>query len=222
MPTDVPEVPLPALRHVRRLALTAAAATYGLIVLGGIVRISGSGLGCPDWPLCYGSLVPPLRAEALIEFSHRLVASLAAFLIAAVAVQAWRLARARKEIITASTLAAILLVVQIGVGGVTVLLETPPQIVAVHLGLALLILGLMWSVGVSADVRPSVSSMARPIVRQGSWCSPSWSAGRSSGAAEQALLVEGSRCVMVCSGLATRWASFTCSIGSSRSQPLSA
>ena len=167
MPTDVPEVPLPALRHVRRLALTAAAATYGLIVLGGIVRISGSGLGCPDWPLCYGSLLPPLRAEALIEFSHRLVASLAGFLIAAVTVQCWRLARARKEIVMAASLAAILLVVQIGVGGVTVLLETPPQIVAVHLGLALLILGLLWSVGVSADVRPSVSSMARPIVRQG-------------------------------------------------------
>ena len=167
IPTTVPEVPLPALRHVRRLALTAAAATYGLIVLGGIVRSSGSGLGCPDWPLCYGNLLPPLRAEALIEFSHRLVASLAGFLIAAVAVQAWRLARARKEIVTAATLAAILLVVQVGLGGVTVLLETPPQIVAVHLGLALLILGLLWSVGVSADRRPSVSSEARPIVRQG-------------------------------------------------------
>jgi heme A synthase len=50
MPTDVPEVPLPALRHVRRLALAAAAATYGLIVLGGIVRISAQ-IAAPIGPV---------------------------------------------------------------------------------------------------------------------------------------------------------------------------
>ena len=50
--------------------------TFALIVLGGVVRVTGSGLGCGgEWPLCDGSLIPPLTKEDIIEYSHRLVAS---------------------------------------------------------------------------------------------------------------------------------------------------
>src|SRR5260221_14035201 len=65
-------------RRYTLLAWTAAAATYLLIVLGAVVRITGSGLGCGDhWPLCNGHLFPPLDdIGTVIEWSHRLGAAL--------------------------------------------------------------------------------------------------------------------------------------------------
>ena len=63
----------------RRLSVAAIAFTYALIVIGGIVRVSGSGLGCPDWPTCYGSVLPPLVIHAIIEFSHRFTAGIVTY-----------------------------------------------------------------------------------------------------------------------------------------------
>ena len=130
------------------ISVAAAVATFLLIVVGGIVRVTGSGLGCPDWPLCYGRLVPPLRFDALVEYSHRLLASLTSPLILAVAVIAWLRLRAWRWITGLSLLSLTLLAVQVVLGGITVLTETPPTIVAVHLGVALLILGLQIAIAV--------------------------------------------------------------------------
>src|SRR2546423_7991600 len=63
-------------RRFTRLAWLAATCTYLLIILGAIVRITGSGLGCGEhWPLCNGRLLPPLDLPTLIEYGHRLVAA---------------------------------------------------------------------------------------------------------------------------------------------------
>ena len=56
-----------------------------LFVLGGIVRVTGSGLGCPDWPLCYGQLFPPLELKAIIEYTHRFVAMIFGIFVGATA-----------------------------------------------------------------------------------------------------------------------------------------
>ena len=53
---------------VAALALLAA---VGQVTLGGVVRLTDSGLGCPDWPLCHGKLIPPAEFHTLIEYSHR-------------------------------------------------------------------------------------------------------------------------------------------------------
>src|SRR3990172_904202 len=122
--------------HMKRfatLALVASVTTYLLIVLGGLVRATGAGLACPDWPLCHGRLIPPLEALILVEYSHRLVSSLVGFLTLALAVGAWRRPAFRWH-----ALAALLLVgVQIVLGGLTVRTELSAWLVVAHLGTAM-------------------------------------------------------------------------------------
>jgi len=131
------------LGRFRYLALAAAIMTYLLIVMGGIVRVTGSGLGCPDWPTCYGQWIPPLRMDAILEYLHRLFATFASPLILAAAIVAvWRHWRTR-WLSRPLAWAVGLLVFQALLGGVVVLMETPPEMVAVHLALALVILGLL-------------------------------------------------------------------------------
>lgn len=126
-------------RTFRWIILAAAVATYGLVIVGGIVRITGSGLGCPDWPLCQGRVVPPLQGATLIEFSHRVTSTVVTVLILLSALVAWRRYRNEKWIFRAALLAVALLALQIVLGGITVLLELPPAIVGIHLGNALLL-----------------------------------------------------------------------------------
>src|SRR5215470_9398839 len=69
-----------------RIVWAAAMAVFCLMTLGNVVSATGSGLACPDWPLCHGSVIPPLRADVLIEYSHRLAALVATIVIGAATV----------------------------------------------------------------------------------------------------------------------------------------
>ena len=131
------------MKTFRILAVAAAAVTYALVVLGGIVRVSGSGLGCPDWPLCHGRPYPPLELHAIIEYSHRTVASLASTLVVITAVAALVAWRHRRDIAVFAGAAFVLLVVQVLLGAITVRLELPPMIVIAHLATAMALLGAL-------------------------------------------------------------------------------
>ncbi len=123
-------------RHFQALTLITAIATFVLVVIGGIVRVTGSGLGCLDWPLCTQPL-PSDQIKPIIEMTHRIAAGLVTVLVLLVALVAWRSYRSQKWIFRPAMLAAGTILVQIVLGAVTVLLQNAPYTVALHLGAAL-------------------------------------------------------------------------------------
>jgi heme A synthase len=139
----------------RGLSLVTALSVFALVVLGGVVRVTGSGLGCPDWPLCYGSVLPPLDAEAIIEYSHRVVASaLVGPLVLATCGLAWIVFRSERWLTIPATAALLLLVAQAILGGVTVVNELPGEIVLAHLALGEALLGCMVLISIVAYLGP--------------------------------------------------------------------
>jgi len=112
-----------------------------LLVLGNVVSVTGSGLGCPDWPLCHGRLIPPMRVDAWIEYLHRLAGLVTSLLILGTAWMAHRSGVALYR--TLAWTAVGLLVLQVPLGALVVLLELPPAVVPVHLGLAFVLFGVL-------------------------------------------------------------------------------
>ncbi len=137
----------------RSLLLSASTLTYVLITLGGLVCVTGSARGCPDWPGCYGQAVPPFRIDAVIEYLHRFVAMLTTPFILAAAYVGWRRARmislpanharslrwiSRPPIIAIPFLIAVII---FGMLAITRGISSP--VAAVDLGSALIVLALL-------------------------------------------------------------------------------
>jgi len=141
--------PLPLGRRLRHLVqfhyftTITVLATYGLIVLGGTVRATDSGTACPDWPLCHGQVVPPFETKVMIEYSHRLAASLVGFLILGTIIWGWRRYPQNRLFSTGGILVLVLLAGQVGLGGVTVKTETAASVVAAHLSMALSLFSIL-------------------------------------------------------------------------------
>ncbi|TMI83662.1 MAG: protoheme IX farnesyltransferase, partial [Bacillati bacterium ANGP1] len=123
-----------ALRTYRGFAVASAVSAYLLIVLGGLVRITGSGLACPDWPLCHGRLIPPFQGPILIEYSHRLAAALVSGLVVATALAAAGVRRWLPQAVPTALSVLGIVAVQIILGALTVKLELTPALVVTHLG----------------------------------------------------------------------------------------
>jgi len=106
--------------------------TYLLMVMGNVVTTTGSGLACPDWPLCYGTVIPPRQLNIWLEWSHRLLGGTTGFLILASVATAWlKKAPRAPRLLTATALG--LLGVGAVFGGVIVLIEAPRLEGALHL-----------------------------------------------------------------------------------------
>jgi cytochrome c oxidase assembly protein subunit 15 len=146
------------LTSFQRLALWTTATTYLLILVGGLVRASGAGLGCPDWPRCFGGWIPPSSVAELppqfdpalfnptlmwTEYVNRLLGVTVGFLILATTISAWRHHRREPRILW-TTVAAFLLVGFEGwLGGRVVAHGLAPWIVTAHLMVALVIVQLL-------------------------------------------------------------------------------
>jgi heme a synthase len=147
----------------RKLVLITTASVFVLVVLGAYVRLSDAGLGCPDWPGCYGNFMPSQSlkdiraAEAVLpdgpvtlakawkEMAHRYLAMLVGAMIAALAFAAWRNRRALGHSPGLATGLAVLVIFQAALGAWTVTMLLKPAIVTSHLmgGMAILAL-LVW------------------------------------------------------------------------------
>ena len=133
----------------QKLSIATTASTVLLVAAGGLVRATGSGLGCPGWPTCFGRWVPPLEAHAIIEYSHRLLATIAVVLIVLQAIVAWREYRTVKQIFRPCMAAVILVFVQAGLGGIVVKGELEATLVTLHFATAMTLLGVL--VNITAD-----------------------------------------------------------------------
>jgi heme A synthase len=158
------------LRRFRRLVDLTVFTTLALIILGGVVRVSESGLGCgpggsgtEGWPLCGGEAIPLLsHSEVIIEFSHRLLAAVVTALIAVLAWTAYKHLRELRWPLRTSIAAGALVLVQAGLGGLTVEKNLAEELVAAHLGLAMVLLGLLLWMAVRARSELSAEQRAIP------------------------------------------------------------
>jgi heme o synthase len=160
--------PKAALRAYQGLAVATAICAYLLILLGGLVRISGAGLACPDWPLCHGRLIPPLQGPILIEYSHRLLAAVVSGLVLVTVVAAFHVRRLASRAASMALWILGILAVQIVLGALTVKLQLTPVLVVAHLGVAALFLAalVIQAVGAlreTADVAPVAPSFHRLV-----------------------------------------------------------
>lgn len=110
------------------------------ISLGGFVRVTGSGLGCPDWPLCYGKIIPPMNYHTLIEWGHRTSGALLGLLILLVNIIVWVQNRNNKFLTITSLISLFLVIIVGGIGGAVVLTELEPSLRTLHLFLAQMII----------------------------------------------------------------------------------
>jgi heme A synthase len=146
------------------LALTSLLSVIVLVMAGSFVRVTGYGLGCPDWPLCYGRAVPPLDIGAWVEFGHRFLGLLVSVQIAALTWLSYKYHRHESWIWPLAAATAVLLIVQVVLGGLHVLNELPRWTGLVHTGVASAIVGLLaFLVAVTRPEIIALSSHLRPM-----------------------------------------------------------
>ena len=127
----------------QKLVAATLAMTLALVIVGVAVRATGSGLGCPDWPFCYGQIIPPLEFKAWAEWIHRLIAAVIGVMVLGIAVLALVDHRDRPSLLAASLGAVVLVGFQAWLGRETVRLGNSGESVTAHLAAAMAVAGLL-------------------------------------------------------------------------------
>lgn len=157
----------PAHRRLRRLAVAATVATFLLIGLGGLVRATGSGLGCTGWPKCTAEgWLPGIEYHALIEYSHRSMAFLDVVLIVVLAAVAARARRSIPRVAAVAWVAVGLVVFQAVLGGIVVHGDLAALLVSAHLGTAMVLVGTLVYATVASFVLPALPGPGRTATRR--------------------------------------------------------
>lgn len=147
-----------------RLATATAVLMFALVVVGSVVRTTGSGLACPDWPLCHGQLIPPMQFNIFIEWFHRLLALVVSLGLAATVGWVAVHSELRARLGGLALLAMALLAVQILLGALTVWKLLDPSVVSGHLAVALLLFASVVTLATVArlEARPPGAPEPRP------------------------------------------------------------
>jgi heme a synthase len=148
-------------RRYRQVAELALVFLTLIVFTGAAVRLSGSGLGCPDWPKCYGKVAPPLETHAVIEYGNRILSGIVGLAAVAAGVLAWRRRPFRRDLALIGMLLPLGVVGQAVLGGFTVRNHLAPGFVMAHYALSMLILiaavALAWRARFEPGERPRSS-----------------------------------------------------------------
>ncbi len=141
----MPDVPRPTARTVRRLALGSVVANSAIVVTGGAVRLTSSGLGCPTWPRCTPHSYTPTAqyaAHGLIEFGNRMLTFALTAVVVAALVAAVRQRPRRRDLVRLATAGVLGIPAQAVLGGITVLTGLNPWTVMLHFLLSMLLIAV--------------------------------------------------------------------------------
>lgn len=152
---------------VRAVSYALTLEVFILISIGGLVRNSGAGLACPDWPLCYGKVVPPMNYQVFLEWFHRLMAGTVSVGLLILSAYIFLSSEVRPRLGKYCFMAILFLVAQIVLGGLTVLGLLSPKWVASHLAVGMAFFGtLVWLTLKLRDfdnhTRPSFEQLSFP------------------------------------------------------------
>lgn len=151
---------------LKYLASLTLILTFCLMLLGGVVHSTGSSLACPDWPLCYGQVMPEMTGGVAIEHSHRLLGATVGFFTLLTLIAAWRKSYQDRLVKRLSLVAFCLVVFQGGLGGLTVIYKLPTAISTAHLSTAMIFFSTMLWITLRATFRVGTGS-PRPQVKGG-------------------------------------------------------
>ena len=166
-------------KSFHRLAMATLIATLLLIIVGGLVRVSGAGLGCPDWPKCWGCWLPPSdpvkidpnlydtsqynSTKMWIEYTNRMVGVIIGFLILATFLHSVRYFRTKPRLFWASLAAFVLVLFQAWLGGEVVKSGLRPGIITVHMVMAIILLTLLLYIVHSSREKDSADIKAHSL-----------------------------------------------------------
>jgi heme a synthase len=153
--------------RLQRLAAATLAVTVVLVAIGGFTRGTGSGFGCADrWPLCeggaLGGLLPRWDFHMIVEWTHRWFAAIAVVLVVAVVVTAWRRYRDDRGLLTGAVAALVVILAQAGLGAAVVITHLDADLVATHLTVAMVVLGLL----ACGTVQSAFAGGRRPVTSE--------------------------------------------------------
>ncbi len=148
----------------QKIALIAVVSTFIMVVIGVIVRSTGSGMGCPDWPLCHGQVIPPTGdSAAWLEWIHRFWGVVIGFVMLGLVIEAFSSQRATRALTVGSIVALLLTGFQAYLGMRTVALNNSGESVTMHLATAMILLGVTVFLAVRAGY---------PVAAAAAWREP--------------------------------------------------
>jgi cytochrome c oxidase assembly protein subunit 15 len=142
----------------RKVAYVALASLAAIVLTGSAVRLTGSGLGCPDWPKCYGGTVPPLEVHAVIEYGNRIITGFVGLAVIAACALAFFRRPFRWHLAVFAALLPAGVIAQAGLGALVVANHLAPELVMGHFLLSMILLdaafALAWCSRYESGERP--------------------------------------------------------------------